>query len=73
MAVAAKPETYQDYVVRFSKPGTFMRSQVFRVVDEAAATDAALHAVEAGNWVGWSIVDVSTVAEAKERLGVGGG
>jgi len=70
--VAAKPE-FVDYVVRFSKPGTFMRSQVFRAVDEAGAMDWALHAVSEGNWTGWSIVDVVTVAEAKARLGVARG
>lgn len=64
---------YVDYVVRFSKPGTYMRSQVVRVLDEAAAADWALFAVSNGNWRGWSIVDVVTVEEAKARLGVAGG
>lgn len=64
---------YVDYVVRFSKPGTYMRSQVFRALDEAAAVDAAVGAVTSGNWQGWAIVDVATVEEAKARLGVSGG
>lgn len=74
MAVAAKPETYVDYVVRYLKPGTFMRSQVVRAASEQAATEAATTAVSLGGaWYGWAIMDVMTVAEAKERLGVTGG
>lgn len=68
----AKPATptYQDFIVRFSKPGVFMRSQVFRALDEESAIGAALAVVSDGTqWRGWSIVDIATVEEAKARLG----
>ena len=66
--------TYVDYVVRYTKPRTFMRSQVVRAVSEAAASEAALAAVAPGGaWYGWTIVDVMTVAEAQARAGVSGG
>lgn len=71
--MAAKSETYIDFVVRFSKPRTFMRSQVLRAESEEVAVRAALAAVTDGPWRGWSIVDVMTVDEAKARLGVAGG
>lgn len=72
--MAAKPKTFVDYVVRYSRPGAFTRSQVLRAESEAAVSAAALAAVsDGGAWFGWSIVDVMTVAEAKERLGVTGG
>lgn len=72
--MAAKPETLIDFVVRYSRPGAFTRSQVVRASSEAAASEAALAAVSAGGaWYGWTIVDVMTVAEAKERLGVSRG
>lgn len=62
--------TYQDFIVRFSKPGVFMRSQVFRALDEESAIGAALAVVSDGTqWRGWSIVDIATVEEAKARLG----
>jgi len=67
-AVADAP-TFTDYVVRFSHPVAFMRSQVVRVTDESAALDWARHAVADGNWRGWALVDISTVAEAQARLG----
>lgn len=61
---------YQDFIVRFSKPGVFMRSQVFRALDEESAIGAALAVVSDGTqWRGWSIVDIATVEEAKARLG----
>lgn len=71
-AKAASP-IYTDYVVRFSKPSTYMRSQVLRALDESSAMLAAVAAVETGFWVGWSIVDVVTVDEAKLRAGVPNG
>lgn len=62
--------TYVDYVVRYAKAATFMRSQVVRAESEDAATQAALTAVAPGGaWYGWAIVDVMTVEEAKERMG----
>ena len=72
MAVAAKRKapTFIDYVVRFSHPGAFMRTQVVRVVDEDAALDWARLAVsETGRWRGWALVDIATVGEAQARLG----
>lgn len=72
-AKSATP-TYQDFIVRFSKPGVFMRSQVFRALDEEAAVGAALAlAADGSQWRGWSIVDISTVEEAKARLGFSNG
>lgn len=68
-ALLAESPGLVDYIVRFRKPHTFMRSQVFRVADEAAAVQIALDSVSTGNWQGWSIVDVATVEEAKARLG----
>lgn len=70
---ASVAPTYVDFVVRFSKPGTYMRSQVLRALDEAGAMQAAMSAVESGHWVGWAIVDVVTVEEAKARTGVTNG
>lgn len=67
-------QSYQDFIVRFSKPGVFMRSQVFRALDEEAAVGAALApAADGSQWRGWSIVDISTVEEAKARLGFSNG
>ncbi len=72
--MAATPETYVDYVVRYTKPRTFMRSQVVRAATEDEALRAAMAAVApGGEWHGWSIVDVMTVEEAKQRLGVSRG
>lgn len=71
MAATPEPSGLVDYIVRFRKPHTFMRSQVFRVADEDAAVQVALDAVSIGNWQGWSIVDVATVEEAKARMGGG--
>lgn len=57
-----------DFVVRFTKPGSDMRTQVLRVIDEAQAISKALDAVGVdGPWAGWSILDVSTMAEAQAR------
>lgn len=72
-AAAAAAPSYVDYVVRFTRPGAYSRSQVFRALDEQAAATAALAAVTSGNWQGWTIMDVSTVEEAKARLGVSNG
>ena len=69
MAAKRKAAKLVDYVVRFSHPIAFMRSQVVRVTDESAALDWARHAVADGNWRGWALVDISTVAEAQARLG----
>lgn len=74
MDALLSPPTYQDFIVRFSKPGVFMRSQVFRALDEEAAVGAALAlAANGSQWRGWSIVDISTVEEAKARLGFSNG
>lgn len=71
--MAAQPETLIDFVVRYSKPRIFTRSQVLRAESEEAAVRSAMAAVSDGPWRGWSIVDVMTVDEAKARLGVSGG
>lgn len=73
MAAKRKTPTFIDYVVRFSHPSAFMRSQVVRMTSEADALEWALHAVREGSWVGWTIVEVVTVPEAKARLGVARG
>lgn len=64
---AETPDGFVDYVVRFRKAGLLMRSQVFRVRDEAEAVAKANAAVQSGNWQGWSIMDVSTVEESIAR------
>lgn len=66
--------TYVDYVVRYSRPGAFMRSQVVRAESEQTVMQVALAAVVPGGaWYGWALVDVMTVEEAKARLGVARG
>jgi len=66
--------TFTDYVVRFSHPVAFMRTQVVRVADEDEALDWARQAVsETGSWRGWALVDIATVSEAQARLGGGRG
>lgn len=62
------PKGYVDYIVRYIRDGNTMRSQVYRVQNEADATQRANAAVTDGAWVGWQIVDISTVPEAKARL-----
>lgn len=67
IAAVEAPAGFTDYIVRFRKPGLLMRSQLFRVRDEAEAMERAHAAVTTGNWVGWSIMDVATVEESVAR------
>lgn len=64
---AGAPDGFVDYVVRFRKSGLLMRTQLFRVRNEAEAVGKANAAVQSGNWRGWSIMDVSTVEESIAR------